>query len=80
MFTDNPQEKTTVIEGHEDERLLQRYTSRTLKTADKRQERRTMQSRLRTDQVLRRKIIVGACVCSFLFLALLGFGVSMLAA
>jgi hypothetical protein len=39
-----------------------------------------MQSRLRTDHVLRRKIIIGACVGSFLFLAMLGFGVGLLAA
>lgn len=81
MFTDDPWETTIVIrEGHEDKRLLQRHISLTLGRTDERKDRRTMESRLRTDQVLRRRIIIGACVGSFLFLALLGFGVSMLAA
>ena len=81
MFTDDPEETTTVIEeGHEDERLLQKYISRALEPTDKKKYRRDMQSRLRTDQVLRRKIVVGACVGSFLFMALLGFGISILAA
>lgn len=81
MFTDDPEETTTANEEvHEDERLLQKYISRALEPTDKKRHRRDMQSRLRTDQVLRRKIIVGACVGSFVFLALLGFGVSMLAA
>lgn len=81
MFTDDPWETTTIIEeGHGDKRLLQRYISRALEPKDQRKDQRTMQSRLRTDQVLRRRIIIGACVGSFLFLALLGFSVSMVAA
>lgn len=82
MFTDDPWETTSVIEeGHDDdERVLQRYISRVHHTKDRREDRRTMQNRLRTDQVLRRKIVIGACVGSFLFLALLGSGASMIAA
>lgn len=80
MLTDDPWETTSVIEGQEDKCLLQSYISRALKPKDKRKDRHTMQSRLRTDRVLRRRIIIGACVGSFLFLALLGFSVSMVAA
>lgn len=81
MFTDDPEETTMVIEeGYEDERLLQRYISSVLEPTGRKKGRRAVESRLRTGQVLRRKIIVGACVGSFLFLALLGFGVSMVAA
>lgn len=81
MFTDDPWETTTVIEeSHQDERLLQRYISGALRPTGQQKDRRTVQSRLRNDQVLRRKIIIGACVGSFLFLALLGFSVSMIAA
>lgn len=81
MFTDDLEETTIVIEeGHEDERLLQGYIPRVLEPTGRMKGRGAVQSRLRTDRVLRRKIIVGACVGSFLFLALLGFGVSMVAA
>jgi hypothetical protein len=62
-------------EGHGDGSKLPRHASRALEKSDK-----VMQSRLRTDRVLRRKIIIGACVGSFLFLAMLGFGVGLLAA
>jgi hypothetical protein len=62
-------------EGRGDGSKLPRHTSRALEKSDK-----VMQSRLRTDHVLRRKIIIGACVGSFLFLAMLGFGVGLLAA
>ncbi|CAD0094807.1 unnamed protein product [Aureobasidium vineae] len=75
-FTDEPWETATIIgETYEDEYLVRKHISSTGELANKK-----MQSRLRTDHVLRRKIIVGACVGSVLFLALLGFGISMFAA
>jgi len=65
----------TIEEGHRNENKLERHPPRALKKSDKQ-----MQCRLRTDRVLRRNIIIGACVASFLFMALLGFGVGLLAA
>lgn len=65
----------TIEEGHDHGSNPRERTSHTLRRQDKH-----LQSRLRTDHVLRRRIIVGACVGSFLFLAVLGFGVGLFAA
>lgn len=65
----------TIEEGHNYGSDPRERTSHTLRGLDK-----DMQSRLRTDHVLRRRIIVAACVGSFLFLAVLGFGVGLFAA
>ena len=75
-FTDEPWEATAFVEeAYGDKHLARKHIPSTRESEDK-----WHQSRLRTDHVLRRKIIVGACVGSFLFLALLGFGVSLFAA
>jgi hypothetical protein len=66
---------STIEEGRDDESILSRNTSRSLRRPDN-----ATQIRLRTDHVLRRRIIICACVGSFLFIALLGFGVGLLAA
>lgn len=65
----------TIEEGHNYGSDPRERMSHTLRRPGK-----TMQSRLRTDHVLRRRIIIGACVGSFLFLAVLGFGVGLFAA
>ncbi|KAH0294001.1 hypothetical protein KCU62_g530, partial [Aureobasidium sp. EXF-3399] len=58
-----------------DERAVPRSSYHRLEKPD-----RTTQSRLRNDHVLRQRIIIAACVGSFLFLAVLGFGVGLFAA
>ncbi|KAL2032634.1 hypothetical protein VTO58DRAFT_105806 [Aureobasidium pullulans] len=39
-----------------------------------------LESSLRTDHVKRRRIIIGACLGSFIFMILFGFGAGMLVA
>jgi hypothetical protein len=66
---------STIEEGCDDESILSIHTSHAFGRPDS-----ATQSRLRTDHTLRRRIIIGACVGSFLFIALLGFGIGLLAA
>jgi len=76
-FSDGSWEILGVIEEgpNNDERAIHRSSYHRLEKPDK-----TMQNRLRNDHVLRHRIIIAACVGSFLFLAVLGFGVGLFAA
>jgi hypothetical protein len=65
----------TIEESRDDEKILSKHTSRALRRSES-----ATQSRLRTDHTLRRRITIGACVGSFLFIVLVGFGVGLLAA
>ncbi|CAC9893208.1 hypothetical protein D6C84_06309 [Aureobasidium pullulans] len=71
---------TVVEEGQEDEHLLQKYGHFSSERTDKKTDHRATPSSLRTDHVKRRRIIIGACLGSFIFMILFGFGAGMLVA
>jgi len=81
ISSDDLWEAVTVVEqGQEDEHLLQKYKHFSPERTDKKTDQCSTQSSLRTDHVKRRRIIVGACVSSFVLMILLGFGAGMLVA
>ncbi|THY31836.1 hypothetical protein D6D01_02744 [Aureobasidium pullulans] len=71
---------TVVEEGHEDEHLLQKYGHFSSERTDKKTDHHATPSSLRTDRVKCRRIIIGACLGSFIFMILFGFGAGMLVA